>query len=164
MKKRVIGRKFSRDYGSRRALFRSLVRSLVKYGSIKTTKAKAKAIQGDVDKYVNLAKAGSVASRRRLLKLLANDRVTSDSIISIVRSSFLQRGGGYTRIVNLPVRRGDAAEIVRLEWVEEMEVKVKGKKGKPGKKTKGQVKKGRSEKIKSRFTGKKSAGKKVEKK
>lgn len=164
MKKKVFGRKLSRDFGSRKALFRSLVRSLVKHGSIRTTKAKAKAIQGEVDRYVNLAKAGSVTSRRRLLELLGNDRVTTESIIGIVKSSFLQRTGGYTRIVNLPVRRGDAAEIVKLEWTEEIGVDEKGKKRKSKKDTKGQPKANRSEKVKSRLSRKRSTGKKVEKK
>ena len=77
MKKRVYGRKLSRERDTRRALFRTLIRALVKYDKIVTTKAKAKAIQGDIDKLVNLAKKDSIQARRRLFASLGNDKVTA---------------------------------------------------------------------------------------
>lgn len=123
MKKRVFGRQLSRERDTRRALFRSLIRALVKHGKIKTTKAKAKAIQADIDKLVNLAKKDSISAKRRIFAILGNDKETTKKILKEVVPSFSDRSGGYTRIVPLPARRGDAAQIVRFEWVKEIEVK-----------------------------------------
>jgi large subunit ribosomal protein L17 len=123
MKKRVFGRQLSRERDTRRALFRSLIRALVKHGKIKTTKAKAKAIRADIDKLVNLAKKDSISAKRRVFAILGNDKETTKKLLIEVVPSFLDRSGGYTRIVPLPARRGDAAQMVRLEWVKEIEVK-----------------------------------------
>jgi len=123
MKKRVFGRQLSRERDTRRALFRSLIRALVKHGKIKTTKAKAKAIQADIDKLINLAKKDSISAKRRVFAILGNDKETTKKLLLEVVPSFLDRSGGYTRIVPLPARRGDAAQIVRLEWVKEIKIK-----------------------------------------
>jgi len=123
MKKRVFGRQLSRERDTRRALFRSLIRALVKHGKIKTTKAKAKAIQASIDKLVNLAKKDSISAKRRVFAILGNDKETTKKLLKEVVPSFSDRSGGYTRIVPLPARRGDAAQIVRFEWVKEIEVK-----------------------------------------
>jgi large subunit ribosomal protein L17 len=131
MKKRVYGRKLSRERDTRRALFRALIKALVKYDKIVTTKAKAKAIQGDIDKLVNLAKNDSIQKQRRLFSVLGNDKETAKAFVKRIAPSFKERKGGYTRIINLPRRRGDAAEIVRLEWVKPMpkkEEKIKDEK------------------------------------
>lgn len=139
MKKRVFGRQLSRERDTRRALFRSLIRALVKHGKIKTTKAKAKAIQADIDKLVNLAKKDSISAKRRVFAILGNDKETTKKLLIEVVPSFSDRSGGYTRIVSLPARRGDAAQIVRLEWVKEMvqvQDKMKGKKTKTTKEKK----------------------------
>jgi large subunit ribosomal protein L17 len=139
MKKRVFGRQLSRERDTRRALFRSLIRALVKHGKIKTTKAKAKAIQADIDKLINLAKKDSISAKRRVFAILGNDKETTKKLLIEVVPSFSDRSGGYTRIVPLPARRGDAAQIVRFEWVKEMvqsQDKVKGKGAKKTKTTK----------------------------
>jgi large subunit ribosomal protein L17 len=131
MKKRVYGRKLSRERDTRRALFRALIKALVKYDKIVTTKAKAKAIQGDIDRLVNLAKDDSIQKQRRLFASLGNDKETAKAFKERIAPSFKERKGGYTRIINLPRRRGDAAEIVRMEWVKptlEKEEKTKDKK------------------------------------
>jgi len=120
MKKKVFGRQLSRERDTRRALFRALIRALVEHGKITTTKAKAKAIQGRIDKLVNLAKDNSIHSNRRLFAALGNDKITAKAVSEKVVPSLSDRKSGYTRIVNLPRRKGDAAEIVRLEWVKEI--------------------------------------------
>lgn len=120
MKKRVYGSHFSRAGKSRKALFRSLVRALVVYGKITTTKAKAKSIQALVDKLVNLAKVGSVACKRKVYAFLGNDSEVSRKIFEIVKTNFSGKTGGYTRVVKLPERRGDRSPSVRLEWSEEI--------------------------------------------
>lgn len=121
MKKRILGRKFSRGQGARRALFRSLIRALVSNGSIETTKAKAKTIQREVGRVVNMAKTGGVSAQRRVYAKLGNDKKTTKGLFEKVVPVFDGRTGGYTRIINLPRRRGDAAEMARLEWVEEIQ-------------------------------------------
>lgn len=117
MKKKVFGRKLSRERDTRRALFRSLIRALVVYEKIRTTKPKAKAIQADIDKIVSLAKKNSVSAKRRVFAALGNDKKTTKKLLEEVAPRFTDRGGGYSRIVALPRRRGDAADMVRLEWV-----------------------------------------------
>lgn len=149
MKKRVFGRQLSRERDTRRALFRSLIRALVEHGKIKTTKAKAKAIQASIDKLINLAKKDSISAKRRVFAILGNDKKTTKKLLEEVVPSFSDRSGGYTRIVPLPARRGDAAQIVRFEWVKEIAQVQSKTKGKEVKKTK---------------TTKKKAVKKVEKK
>lgn len=129
MNKRRFGRKLGRGQGARKALFRSLTKALVEHGSITTTKAKAKAYQSEIDKLVKLAKKGNLDARRRVYAKLGNDRLTTDKIFSDVAKAFSSRNGGYTRTVNLPRRKGDNAEIVRLEWTEEVGERSKSSKG-----------------------------------
>lgn len=133
MKKRIKGRKFSRGSGARRALFRALIRAQVAHGRIVTTKVKAKVVQKQIDKLVNLAKDGSVFKRRKVYAVLGNDRKTTDDLFLKIAPIFSDRVGGYTRIVNLPRRRGDAAEMARLEWVKEIGLKDEGKSRKSAK-------------------------------
>ncbi len=125
MKKRKFGRKLSRGSGARRALYRSLIAALVEHGSIETTKAKAKIIQPQVDKLVSKAKYTDVAKRRKVYATLGNDRITTDRLFNDVATKFGDRNGGYTRIVNLPNRRGDSAKMARIEWVKEISVDKK---------------------------------------
>jgi len=120
MRKKVFGRHLSRGRKAREALFRSLIRALVLNGKIVTTKAKAKAIVPLAESLVVSAKEGSIASRRRVLAALANDREVTDILFSRVAPAFTKRTGGFTKIILLPPRRGDAAEIVTLEWVEKI--------------------------------------------
>jgi len=119
MRKMVFGRKLSRGRKSREALFKSLIKALVIYGKITTTYAKAKAIIGEVDKIVNTAKENSLSARRKVLGQLGNDRKVTDLIFKIV-PKFTSRQGGYTKIVNLPPRRGDMAQMASIEWVDKI--------------------------------------------
>ncbi len=122
MKKRKFGRKFGRGSGARRALFKTLIASFVEHGSIETTKVKAKSIQPKIDKLVNLAKNGDIAKRRKIYATLGNDRKTTDKLVNSVAPNFSDRPGGYTRIVNLPNRRGDSAKMARISWVKELKI------------------------------------------
>lgn len=127
MNKRVFGKKLSRERSSRELLFVSLVESLVLNGKINTTKAKAKAIIGLIDRLVVLAKKGTLASKRQVLKRLKGNKETSTRLWTEVATTFANRPSGFTRIVPLTQRKGDMAEMVRLEWVETIvkpEVKV----------------------------------------
>ena len=146
MKKKVYGRQLSQATKSRKALFRSLVRALVAYGKIKTTKAKAKSVQPLIDKVVNLAKKDGLTARRRVYALLRNDRKITDKIFEIVKTNFLKRRSGYTRIVKLPERRGDSSPIVILEWTEKIVEKNKVDSGKSKKQKKKSEKKEKTKK------------------
>ena|SRR5581483_5254842 len=117
MKKKVYGRKFSRNTNSRKAMFRSLVKALVESGKIETTKAKAKAVQPDVDKLFKLVAKDDLASRRLALSRLANDKGTLEKLMAL-KPMTEKRKSGFTRIVNLPNRKGDNAEVARLEFVQ----------------------------------------------
>ena len=131
MKKMVFGRKLSRGRKAREALFRSLTQALIMRGSITTTKAKAKAIQGDVDKMITLSKKDSVSARRKVSAILGNNRALALIVFDKISKAFATRTSGFTRIILLPRRKGDFAEIARLEWSEKisLEEKKEGKKG-----------------------------------
>jgi large subunit ribosomal protein L17 len=141
MKKRVFGRKFSRDRGSRKALFRSLIRAMVLNQKIVTTHAKAKAIQGDLDGLLRDVNENSIAAKRRVLASLGNDRVTTEILFRNFLPVSQTRQSGYTRIISLPPRKGDLAKMARLEWVDTITQQPKPEAKPKIKKTDSQVEK-----------------------
>ena len=120
MLKKVQGYKLSRNTNTRKALFRSLIRSLVMSHKIETTKIKAKAIQADVDKLMKFVAKGDLSARRLALAKLGNDNVTVDRLFSDFKKATEKRNSGFTRIVNLPNRKGDNAPMVRMEFVDDV--------------------------------------------
>lgn len=116
MKKNVFGRRFKRDIKERKALFKSLMSSLVLKERIRTTEAKAKAIKGDVDKLITTVKKNEDFARRFLTKSLSTEAL--EKLISKVAPRFKERPGGYTRIIRLGKRVSDHAPMVIMEWVE----------------------------------------------
>ncbi|MBI5619538.1 50S ribosomal protein L17 [Candidatus Gottesmanbacteria bacterium] len=118
MRHSVFGRKFSRTKNERKHLFAGLVRALLLHGSIKTTVAKAKAVQPIVEKLVTKAKAGRDVDRRIILRLLDDTEVV-DQLLSDAKTRFGNRTSGFTRIVRLGKRLGDAAEVALLQFVDE---------------------------------------------
>ncbi len=142
MKKRIFGRQLSRERDTRRALFRSLVRALVEHGEIKTTKIKAKATQPLIERLLSTAKKKTVSARRRVFAKLGNDKKTAKKIFEMADKVFKNRNSGFTRITNLGRRRGDNAEIVKLEFVEKLIVEEP----KPEKKAKTKETKKKTEK------------------
>lgn len=128
MYKKVFGKKLSRNTNSRKALFRSLIFALVKNGKIETTKIKAKAIQADVDKLMTLVGSDTLAARRLVLSKLANNTETVDKLFGELKELTTKRNSGFTRITNLPNRKGDNASLARIEWVDSIEVKEKKEK------------------------------------
>lgn len=116
MKKQVFGRRLKRDINERKALFKSLMSSLVLQERIKTTEAKAKAIRARIEKLVTEAKKkGEQAANLFGLYL---SPVAIDKLISDVAPRFEKRSGGYTRILRLGSRFSDNASMVLMEWVE----------------------------------------------
>src|SRR5512141_972348 len=123
MNKRVFGRKLSRSRPSREALFASLARSIILNGKIITTRAKAKAVQGDVESFVTTAKKGGLSGMRKVLANLDNARDAVDFLYQNVVPAFAKKTSGYTRIISLPPRKGDNAKMVRIEGTEKVDMK-----------------------------------------
>ena len=111
-------RKLGRDSSARKALFKSILTSFFKHERIETTEAKAKEISGLAEQLITLAKRGDLAARRQAIAQLADEDVVRKLFSEIVEYvSVKNRQGGYTRIMKLGVRRGDAAPMVILELV-----------------------------------------------
>ena len=125
MNKKVFGRKLSRSRPAREALFATLIKSMILNGKMETTMAKAKAIQGDLEHVITLAKKADLSSRRRALAYLDNQRKTTDILFTQVGPFFKTRTSGFTRITSLPARRGDNAKMARIEWTEKVEISNK---------------------------------------
>ena len=111
------GRKLGVDAAHRKAMLGNLVCSLVEHGRIKTTVSKAKEARPLAEKMITLGKRGDLHARRQALaRLRSNDAV--HTLFADVAPRFADRPGGYTRIVRIGPRPGDAAEMVYLELVE----------------------------------------------
>jgi large subunit ribosomal protein L17 len=111
------GKKLGRDSAHRKALYSNLSGALIEHGRIHTTLAKAKAVKPIAEKMITLGRRGDLAARRQALAFLrSNDVVTM--LFSEVAPRFADQAGGYTRIVKLGPRFGDAAEMVYLELVD----------------------------------------------
>ena len=117
MAHRIGGRKLSRKTGPRKALYKNLIVAVLRYEQIKTTEARAKEIRGQVEHVITLAKEGSLASRRRIIATLPNEPLVIDKLINEIAPKYGDRNSGYTRIVKIGLRRGDAAPIVQIELV-----------------------------------------------
>lgn len=118
MPHKIKGRKLGRTYGQRNALFRTLVTQFLDHGRIRTTEAKAKAIRGQAEKMITLAKRGDLAARRQAAAQL-NDPAVVQKLFETLGPKYESRPGGYTRMLKLGQRKGDAAPMVLLELVEE---------------------------------------------
>jgi large subunit ribosomal protein L17 len=104
------GRKLNRTSAHRKALFRNLVLSLVRYERIKTTDAKAKELRRYADRMVTLGKRGDLAARRLAYNFMQS-REAVKKLFDEIAPRFKDRAGGYTRVVKFGMRRGDAAPI-----------------------------------------------------
>jgi len=145
MRHRVAGRQLSRTSEHRIALRRNLAVALFEHETISTTIRKAKEVKGFAEKLITLARKGTLASRRRAISILGDrdiikeeqgQQVRKGTIIGKLFSElgprYLDRKGGYTRIIHLAKRRlGDNGELVLLQLVgsEHIEKKQKGEKG-----------------------------------
>ena len=117
MRHHVAGRRLSRSKDQRRALRKNLITQLFKHDRIKTTEAKAKAIRGDAEKLVTLAKRGDLHARRLAASRL-NESEVLNKLFDELATRYEDRPGGYTRILRLGPRPGDSAQMVLLELVE----------------------------------------------
>ena len=109
-------RKLGRDSSARKALFRSVLTSFFRHGRIETTEAKAKEVSGLADQLITLAKRGDLVARRTAIARLYDEDVVR-KLFDEIADKYKDRQGGYTRILKLGPRRGDAAPMALLELV-----------------------------------------------
>lgn len=126
MRHRVAGKKLGRNGGQRKALKLALTLALLQHGRIETTRAKADFVRSNVEKLITLAKrskqhpdpARVVHAQRLAASRLNNDRGIVQKLFTEIAPRFEARAGGYTRILKLGPRHGDAADMVLLELVD----------------------------------------------
>jgi len=131
MRHRVMGKQLSRTTSHRRALRRNMAASLFQHGAIRTTEAKAKEVRRFVERLITIARAGTLHARRRVIAQLQDREMTNDEgdfegktvvqkLFDEIAPRYVDRPGGYTRIIRLAERRiGDAGTQVLLQLVEE---------------------------------------------
>jgi large subunit ribosomal protein L17 len=110
--KKILDRK----KGPRKALLRGLATNLVMYEKIKTTAAKARTVKSIVERLITKGKMNNLATRRALRKYLYLDNAVK-KVLEELSPRYKDRKGGYTRIIKLASRQGDAAKIVQIEFV-----------------------------------------------
>jgi large subunit ribosomal protein L17 len=111
------GKKLGRDSEHRRAMYANLACSLIEHGRIKTTETKAKAVKPLAEQMITLARRGDLAARRLAISKLRSVNAVH-ILFSEVAPRFTDRPGGYSRIVKIGPRQGDAADMVYLELVD----------------------------------------------
>ena len=114
MRHRIAGVRLSRTSAHRKALFSNLVAALFTNGRIRTTDAKAKEVRRFADRMVTLGKQGTLSARRRAAAFMRNPNAVR-KLFGDVAPRFADRAGGYTRIVKLGFRPGDAAAMSLIE-------------------------------------------------
>jgi large subunit ribosomal protein L17 len=111
------GKKLGRDAAHRKALYANLAGSLIQHGRIRTTVTKAKAVKPFAEQMISLGKRGDLHARRQALSELRSRDVV-EALFDDVAPRFADRPGGYSRIVKIGPRLGDAAEMAYLELVD----------------------------------------------
>ena len=113
------GMKLGTDASHTKAMKKSLIRALFENDRIKTLDVRAKAIRPDVDKVITWAKKGDIASRRLAIAKVGDKELVREVFEKAAQGMWADRNGGYTRIMKLGPRKGDAAEVVIMELVTE---------------------------------------------
>jgi len=125
MRHKIAGHKLGRPKDERKALRRILIAQLFDHEKITTTRAKADAIRGAAERLISLAKRGNKAGEHQMVhaRRLAAARLGNPNAVKKlfddIAPRYADRAGGYTRVIKLGLRQGDAAEMVQLELVEE---------------------------------------------
>src|SRR6187401_1760259 len=117
MRHAKAGKKLGRDASHRKALYSNLAGALITHGRIKTTVTKAKAVKPIAEQMITLGRRGDLHARRQALAYLRSQDVVH-KLFSDVGPRFADRPGGYSRIVKIGPRQGDAAEMAYLELVD----------------------------------------------
>lgn len=115
MRHQTVGRKFGRKKDDRDALMRLLTKSLIEHGKIKTTEAKAKELRPYVEKMVSKAREKNVSARRLVVAKIGKSM--TKKLFDEIAPRYKDRPGGYTRVIKLGNRKGDASPIAIIEFV-----------------------------------------------
>jgi len=110
------GRQLSRNSAHRWALMRNMITALLREEKIRTTDPKAKELRRWADRVITLGKRGSLHARRQALGIV-QDKAVVQKLFDTIAPRFKDRPGGYTRIIKLGIRRGDAAQMSLIELV-----------------------------------------------
>ena len=110
-------RKLSRDASHRKSLLMNLSTEVIEHERIKTTEAKAKAVKPEVERLISLGKRGDAHARRQAMSQLGQNKFVVYKLFEEIAPRYLDREGGYTRILRLGPRKSDATEMVFLELV-----------------------------------------------
>ena len=111
------GRKLNRTSAHRKALFRNLVTSLIEHEQVHTTDAKAKELRRVADRMITLGKRGDLHARRQALRVVRTSEVAG-KLFGPLAERYRERNGGYTRVLKLRTRVGDAAPVSIIELVD----------------------------------------------
>lgn len=114
MKHSVAGTNLGRDTNAKKALIRGLIAALIQRERIETTEVKAKAIKGEIDKLVTLAKKKTNASMNKLNQFFGNGEIVK--MLLTLSERFGARNSGFTRVYKTMIRKGDNAQLVVIEW------------------------------------------------
>ncbi|MGI8559484.1 MAG: 50S ribosomal protein L17 [Solirubrobacteraceae bacterium] len=109
--------KLSRTSAHRKALLSNLQKEIIEHERIKTTQAKAKAVKPEIEKLITLARRGDLHARRQALSTLGQDAGLVHKLFEEIAPRYMERPGGYTRILKLGPRRSDSTEMVFIELV-----------------------------------------------
>ncbi len=120
MQHQIAGRHLGRNSAQRKTLFRNLITDLLRYERITTTEAKAKAVRADAEQLITLAKRGDVHARRTAQRTVLDKKVAA-KLFETLGPRYKERRGGYTRLLKIGPRQGDAAPMVILELVDREE-------------------------------------------
>ena len=117
MPHRIAGRKLSRTHDHRVAMLGNLAVAVIRYERVKTTEAKAKEVRGMVDGMITLAKRGDLHARRQLVSRMPHEPLIVEKLMGEIATKYADRPSGFTRIVKIGQRSGDAASMVQIELV-----------------------------------------------
>jgi large subunit ribosomal protein L17 len=120
MNHRKTGRKLGRTSSHRKALLRNMVTSLLEHEQVKTTDAKAKELRGVAERMITLGKRGTLHARRQALETIRSKEVAS-KVFDELAQRYSERPGGYTRVIKVGQRAGDAAPMSIIELVDREE-------------------------------------------
>ena len=117
MPHRIAGRRLGRTSSHRLHMLANLAVAVIRYERVKTTEAKAKEVRGLVDRMITTAKRGDLHARRSLASEMPHEPLIVDKLMTELAEKYADRASGFTRIVKIGQRAGDAAPMVQIELV-----------------------------------------------
>ncbi|MDP9272043.1 MAG: 50S ribosomal protein L17 [Chloroflexota bacterium] len=117
MPHKIAGRRLGRASDHRMRMLANLAVAILRYEKVKTTQAKASEVRGVVDGMISIAKRGDLRARRALVAQLPHEPLIIEKLMGEIAQKYADRTSGYTRIIKIGQRLGDAAPIVQIELV-----------------------------------------------